>query len=646
MKMQKTEPEITPEELARLKVVFALRRMAPEVQSDVLSDGNVAARAGIDLSHPIKLPEEITIDRRVLFSAFQKAADGQLVSEIVDIGGVQREMQLEIEEESAFLAYGTHRIRFPQAALLSSDVEKRRTAADIILKKNTLTMQARNEFDALISKLDFSHGDFFAATTILLGSPESFADTLREIANKGTLSTTDFLPSEVAHWENITAKRLTSETLPEFIGQELAAERVARIVLDPSAAVDVLSLTFGAPELVPLEAVRQIEPETLTASLGGLLDHGDPLALSGAFDLCADRAAADGRFVDLGDAILDRILSDPQRLRSELTTFATAFVIAGAHLAEHETLRKQPVFWRRLAAASHASLVTRILGPGNDDESSLLTWAMRVAGKTFYLSVLNDAHIESRWRPDWISPNFLAADIYGRLLGSLQRLGDAAPPSWRKKVDDAQPWVTASAPPIAHAFPAMLQGGLVTPVEMPPADTPVGEMYEKLRREPTVENFLAFMQVVYVFGFHPDARESALKVVQSLRTEIAATPPGYAQAALDLAAFIAARNRDVELADTVAIVSIERFVATPDVDRLLPTASVIVECAAAVADRKEALATLARRLENLAFVAPAESLPEALDIFRILQSINEDLSPLLGRAIATARVGIPTISAF
>jgi len=191
----------------------------------------------------------------------------------------------------------------------------------------------------------------------------------------------------------------------------------------------------------------------------------------------------------------------------------------------------------------------------------------------------------------------------------------------------------------------MLQGGLVTPVEMPPVDTPVGEMYERLRREPTVENFLAFMQVVYVFGFHPDARESALKVVQSLRTEIAVTPPEYTQAALDLAAFIAARNRDVELADTVSTVSIERLLATRDVDSLLPTASVIVECAAAVADRKEALATLAGRLENLAFVAPAECLPEALDIFRILQSINEDLSPLLGRAIAAARIGIPTISA-
>jgi hypothetical protein len=646
MKMKKkSDLNVAPEELARLRVTVALRRMSRELQSDVLSNGAVAARTGINISHPMKLPEGMTVDRRALFSAFQKAADGEAVLEISDIEGVNREMKVEVEGESAFLTYKMHRVRFPHAALLSANVEKRRAVGEIVLKNNTLTMQARTEFCRIISKTDFSHSDFFAATTILLGSPESFANSLREVAKEGTLSKADFLPSEIAHWENITARHLTSDVLSDFIGQELAVERASRISLDPDVAVDVLSLTFGGPELVPLEAMRQIAPDTLLTSLKRLLDYADPLALSGAFDLCADRTLVDVRFADLGDAILDRLLGDAQRLRNELTTFATAFVISVAHLAEHETLRKRPVFWRRLAAASHASLVTRILGSGADDEPSLLTWAMRVAGKTFYLSVLNDAHVEPRWRPDWINPNFLAADIYGRLLGSVQRLGAAAPPSWRKKLDDAQPWVVADTPPIAHAFPAILQGGLVTPIEKPPADTPVGEMYEKLEREPTVENFLTFMQVVYAFGFHPDARESALKVVQSLRTEIPSVSQEYAQAALDLAAFIAARNRDVELADTVAIASIERFVAGPDVAGLLPTASVIVECAAAVADRKEALAALARRLENLAFVVSMESLPEALDILRILQSIDEDLSPLLGRAIAVARVGIPAISA-
>src|SRR3954451_21516444 len=141
MNMKKTELDIKPEQLARLKVSFALRRMAPEVQSDVLTGGLIAARSGIKLSHPIKLPEDITIDRATLFSAFQKTADGISVSEITDIGGVKRTVQVQIEGESAVLSYGSNSIRFPQAALLSSDVEKRRAAADIILKNNSLTLQ-------------------------------------------------------------------------------------------------------------------------------------------------------------------------------------------------------------------------------------------------------------------------------------------------------------------------------------------------------------------------------------------------------------------------------------------------------------------------------------------------------------------------
>jgi hypothetical protein len=111
------------------------------------------------------------------------------------------------------------------------------------------------------------------------------------------------------------------------------------------------------------------------------------------------------------------------------------------------------------------------------------------------------------------------------------------------------------------------------------------------------------------------------------------------------AGFIAARNRDVELAEAVVTVSIERLVASQDVDRILPTASTILECAAAGNDRKEAMATLARRLENLAFIASPESLAEALDILRIRQSINEDLGPLLARAVATARLGLPRTAA-
>jgi len=269
---------------------------------------------------------------------------------------------------------------------------------------------------------------------------------------------------------------------------------------------------------------------------------------------------------------------------------------------------------------------------------------MRLTGKTFYLSVLNDAHVEPRWRPDWITAEFLAADIYGRLLHVLQRLGDSSPPTWRQKIGEAENIAQQDVPPVAHAFPSVLQGGRRNPIEILSADAPTIEKFAEFADKPTVENFLMFLQFANAFGFPSAARQSVLSAIESLRSEIAATNPILVQGALQLGAYIAAGNRDVELSDAVATVALEALVSTLDTERLMLTAAVLLECAAASENRSEALATLARRLENMAFVAPAATLPDAVDIFRILRSINEELGPLLARAIATAKLGAPLIA--
>jgi hypothetical protein len=638
-----SRPDITPEELAKFRVTFALGRLSKELQSDVLADGAIAEQVGIAVSNPINLPEGVVLDRRNLFSAFQKAADGEPIQDVVDVEGVKREIKIEVKNEVAIASYGAHRIAFPQAALLSANPERRQQILAALLKNNTLTKAAREQLQSLVSKPDYSDADFFAARKILAGAPESFATALREVADKGTLSRTDLLPTDMSHWENLTAKRITANALVEFVKNELAEERASHIAEDVKDAIDFISLTFGGTELVPLEAMRALRSDDLLVGLKHLLQFPDPFALAGAFEICAHQAAADQRFVELGDEIIDRLLKDVERLRNELTTFAAAFIIATAYLAEHETLRKQPVFWRRLAAASHASLVTRVLGGSSDDESSLLTWAMRLSGKPYYLSILNDAHSEARWRPEWMAPNYLMADVYGRLQGAVQRLGEAAPETWYKKLEAAQPSVLKDAPPLSQAFPSVLQGW-VPPAEKPADDTDIGRMYADFVREPNIDGLLNFTPIVFGFGFAADADQAVLKVVQSLRANLGITRPEFAQAALDLAALIAAQNRDPELADAVSAVAVERLVATHDVDRLLPTATVILECAAARTDRKEALSMLARRFENLAFVSPSAALPEALDIFRIMQSLNEELGIRLGRAIATARLGLAPVA--
>ncbi|MBZ9843366.1 hypothetical protein [Mesorhizobium sp. CA5] len=632
--------KIDPVALARFRVLFALRRLSPAVQSDVLSDGVIAKQAHLPVSHPITVAGPVTLERSRLFEIFQKAADEQeLSAEIEDVDGAKHSIHVEIKGDAATVTIAEKATRFPLAALLTSNADKRKAIGLTAIVRHTLTAKNRRAFKALIEKQEFGTDDLFAACLILAGSPEAFVADLHQQAKTGELSKADFLPQRDDYWENLTTAPIESMNRDDFIEGELKAERVDLIARDPRGALKVISLSFAAPELIPIELLTKIDNDTLLEATGQLINSGDPFAIAGAFDLCAARVATDQRFVDSGDAILDKLFADPARLCRTFIPYASAFVFATAHLAEHQVLQRQPVYWRRLAAAAHAALVTRTLGEDGEEEAPLLKWATQIAGRSYFLSVVNDAYAEPRWRPDWVEARHLAADIYGRLVAASRLASESLPESWKAKIAKAEAWVANERMTLAATYPAILQGALPISSEKPLPGTPVAELHEALIREPTVGNFLMLTPVVWAFGLQPEARAAVLEVVQSLRSETKRNDADMVERALRLAACIAAQTHDNALGELVSQTCVERIAALPNDETLLPTVTIILECAAANADRDQASKTLARHLESLAFVAAPIALDDLLHLLGILRVINEPLGNLLGRAIATARLG-------
>jgi hypothetical protein len=124
---------------------------------------------------------------------------------------------------------------------------------------------------------------------------------------------------------------------------------------------------------------------------------------------------------------LERLFGDMERLKTSCGMFAAGFVLATAYLSEHEKLRSRPVFWRRLAAASHASLIVRTCGVTPIKQDELVSWALRLSGTAYFASVLADMHAEPRWRPEWLFPNFLIADCFGRARNAVALLANPRP---------------------------------------------------------------------------------------------------------------------------------------------------------------------------------------------------------------------------
>lgn len=86
--------------------------------------------------------------------------------------------------------------------------------------------------------------------------------------------------------------------------------------------------------------------------------------------------------------------------------------------------------------------------------------------------------------------------------------------------------------------------------------------------------------------------------------------------------------------------SLERARRTESSKPIFEIACRLVECTAAIEDRGEAARTLARRMETLAFIVPASDAADGVEAtLGMLKRIKPDLAPLLGRALAGARLG-------
>ena len=291
------------------------------------------------------------------------------------------------------------------------------------------------------------------------------------------------------------------------------------------------------------------------------------------------------------------------------------------------------------------------MGAGNLETEPLLTWAFRVKGQPYFLSTFNEFRNEPRWRPDWIVPRYLIADAYGRAFGSCRRFtAGKLPPGWQESIALARAWIEENKLQLTAYFPALLEGArharIPTIEELnQPAGTEVVGLFNQLVEHPSMDKLIMLTPVIRNLGCPPDAIGAVFKVVSSLRGEAANADQEVVDAGLSLAADIAAQNLDEALGDLVAEISIERSLSSEQLKSFAQVVFILLECAAAHKDQEEARAMLARRLENLAFLLPPPGLGNLLGLLLSLQSLDEPLAERLGRAVATARLGLPRIAA-
>ena len=646
--MAQLEPD-----LPRFRALFVLERLPARVRSDVLADGSIASLFDFTMKRPALLTDQIVLLRDELFAAFRSASDAPTVHQFHDERDALVDATTSVNADgSGTIEIATTKVRIPWITLLSPNVENRLSQLEICLARYPLSQTDADSLRALIERPDYSDEDFLNVAAMLESSPEAFAqrldEKLRRQGQKHRIGPEDVLPEDVRYWNHLIAPVDDSLTLAEYIGKELHDLWCGRLAKDPRDTFHAMATTFAAPALVPHALLKSLDAETAAAIIEFVANVDDHFSLAGAFEICADRVAEDQKFVNLGEHLLDRLFGDMGRLTGTCALFGAIFVIATAYLAEHETLQRRPVYWRRLAATAHAARVVRLCGNGGINADEIIAWAMRVSGETYYLSVVSDFVAEPQWRPEWIIPKILVADVFGRALGAFDRmLREAAPPSWKERIEKAYVFIRDEHIGPFTRYPAVLEG---TPRPNQPtlAEFKTGhfdaavDAYQDLANDPSADRLLSISPFIEAFGFPKEATGDVVKVLNSIRMAVPSADDNSISLALTVIAHIAILTGNTALADSVSEVCLERARGIGKSRWIFEIVARLVECVAAIQDRDEARRTLARRLEILAFIMLAsDEMARLASAIETLKRVQPELASLLGRALAAARLGIP-----
>ena len=168
-------------------------------------------------------------------------------------------------------------------------------------------------------------------------------------------------------------------------------------------------------------AVDQLSIKDLVRAYGFLEKHGDIISQLGAIEVglrtVRSRPEIEQSLIRLIKQIRD---NDVDEQGSGFRLLSALFCVVDGELSRIRLFAKEPPFYRRLAALTHASLLHRQLLNSKIDIDHFIDWASDNSG-LFSMQSLADMRLEPRWDPELVVAPQLKAEFFGRIMISAEK---------------------------------------------------------------------------------------------------------------------------------------------------------------------------------------------------------------------------------
>jgi hypothetical protein len=388
-------------------VALLIHGLPASVRTPLLRDQSFQHDLGLEPLFQYPLDAGLSAETRSLHEALRAALAGRKTATLVLNDNKRRKATLgQGPGGKATIIVSGKGFSFKDADLLAEDVDVRVAALERVLAERPLSEDEERAWLEIARIRAFSDDEYDELMTELSNTPEGLSSALAEPQG---LNSNAMMPSAPQYYHRLTAKLGDAATLQDFRDGELKAERAS--LMERNADLGLRRAAFGAVarRLGEVELFSSVSAE----SVRKLLAADDPYSLVFGFELCCAGIGRDGGFSDLGEAFLNKLFDNEKGLK-RCEIYSACALVAMVEIRRAARASAAPVFWTRHAAFTHAGVLVDALAR-LPDTRGFWRWAMEGFYGYYNWSGVVDKREAPGWRPEWIAPEILYAQLFRRV---------------------------------------------------------------------------------------------------------------------------------------------------------------------------------------------------------------------------------------
>lgn len=451
----------------RSSLISLLKDYPDSFVDDILNDEEFINKTGVKFNYIIKLSEAgVQFEDEVFYSSLITLYKDGYAS-VKDESDKVWELSLDDEPKDApiknvLLRSGDSNFSASEFWFVHPDINLRLAYFEYIKTDFLLGKASVNEMVSILSSNIPASERMTHVKTMIGTSPGVFYSNLSSsLMKRSSLRLDQLVPESLSYYQSLIGEIEDSHNIIEYFNME-GFEHVKYLIdlYGEKSVPNILCLNWN-PNFSN-EKVISIFDDVLLCSAYEYIKSNNCSFLDFSFSdvLLKIRRADDS--VNIISRIVDILRNGDVKKTLSLLSFF--FILTDAVLIRSKLFDCYPVFYRRLASLSHASLLYRCFcANGVEEDQKLCDWIARNFGQDFYIGNLLDLRTDSRWLPDYAEQTQLRYELFGRLLNSISMIDEAERYKYVKTDDKFLSNLPFS---IDMFLPGPLEGG-IEPTEMP-----------------------------------------------------------------------------------------------------------------------------------------------------------------------------------